>query len=197
MRRLAAAFYGGSLLPPFYNGVMPEWPHRPAHRLSAAGAYIVTSGTYLKKNLFNTPEKLQLLHDRLLELAALYDWKLQAWAILANHYHFVGLAPEQGRSLQSLIRHLHSVTAREINSLDQTPGRKVWFQYWESHISYQRSYFARLGYVHRNAVHHNLVSDPVAYKWCSAAWFERMAETSFFRTIMDFPHDRLDLADDY
>lgn len=96
---------------------------------------------------------------------------------------------------------LHQSSARkdrpELNRLDDTPGRKVWFQYWDSPITFEKSYLARLNYVHRNAVHHGLVADPAAYKWCSAAWFERTAEHAFFRTVWEFPCDRLHVADDF
>ncbi len=176
---------------------MRDWPHSPIHRLSETGAYMVTSGTYRKEPLFHTPERLSLLCETLLELAQTYAWELQAWAVFSNHYHFVALSPAQPETLRSFIRHLHSVTARELNHRDQTPGRRVWFEYWESHLTYQRSYLARLSYVHRNAVRHGVVQTPSQYRWCSAGWFERRASPAFYRTIMSFPCDRLSVADDY
>jgi putative transposase len=60
----------------------------------------------------------------------------------------------------------------------------VWFQYWETNLTYPESYFARLSYVHRNAVHHRIVDEASLYPWCSAAWFQRRAETSFCERIM-------------
>ncbi len=158
---------------------------------------MVTAGTYLKQHYFVSPERLSLLCDKLLELAEASGWNLQAWAVLSNHYHFAALPPERPESLRPFLQRLHSLTAREINRQDQTPGRKVWFQFWETRLTYPRSYFARLAYVHRNAVHHGLVREPSAYRWCSAAWFERNAGRAFYSTIMNFPCDALSLADDY
>jgi len=66
---------------------MSDWPHAPVHRLDAAGAYMITAGTYLKVHLLNSPEKLNSVQEQLLSLAVKYGWKMQAWAILANHYH--------------------------------------------------------------------------------------------------------------
>jgi putative transposase len=157
---------------------------------------MVTSGTYRKTPLFRTPERLTLLTNSLLDLAAKYGWILQAWAVFANHYHFIAESA-QPASLQKLIRHLHSATAIAINEQDSAPGRKVWFQYWESHLTFQRSFFARLGYVHRNPVRHGLVNTPSSYPWCSAAWFERKSSPAFFKTIMSFPNDRLEIPDDF
>jgi len=79
----------------------------------------------------------------------------------------------------------------------QHPRQKVWFQYWESHLTFQHSYFARLSYVHQNPVRHNLASTPSLYPWCSAAWFKRKATPAFFKTIMTFPNDKLEIPDDF
>jgi putative transposase len=176
---------------------MTQWPHSPAHRLSEAGAYMVTAGTHHKQRLFDSPEKLTFLHDTLLQLAGQHGWPLQAWAVLSNHYHFIALAPADPNSLRAFLQALHSLTAREVNRVDRTPGRKVWFQYWDSQITHEHSYLARLNYVHRNAAHHGLVTDPIAYQWCSAAWFERTAERAFYKTVWAFPCDQLNVLDDY
>lgn len=146
-----------------------DWRHAPAHRLGQPGAYMVTSGCYQKKSLFATRSRLTFLSNALLELTRKYDWRLQSWAIFPNHYHFVAESrtPE---SLRTLTRHLHSISARYVNEIDGTPERKVWFQYWDTHLSYERSYLARLGYVHLNAVKHGLVQRPQDYWWCSAGW---------------------------
>jgi len=154
---------------------MQRWPHSPSHQLSENGAYIVTAATYQKAPIFNSRQRLTLLCEHLFERAAQYGWQLQAWAAFPNHYHFVALVPAQPSSLRTLIRHLHSVTAVEVNRLDQQPGRKVWFQYWETYLIYEKSFYARLRYVHENAVHHGLVKRAVLYPWCSAGWFEQKA----------------------
>ena len=176
---------------------MRDWPHSPVHRLTEAGAYMVTAGTYHKEPFFRATERLELLCDALLGLAEGYGWQLQAWAVLANHYHFVALSPARAASLRSFIRHPHSVTAKEINRRDQAPTRKVWFEYWETRLTFQKSYLARLSYVHRNAVHHGLARVGSAYPWCSAGWFERRSEPAFYKTVMGFPSDRIKVPDDY
>ena len=107
------------------------WPHSPAHSLQEQSAYMVTSGTYQKVAHFNTNERLEYLHENLLALAARYDWRLQAWAVMHNHYHFVAISPQDAGTLSRSISHLHTVTAKRLNELDGTPGRKVWFQYWD------------------------------------------------------------------
>jgi putative transposase len=178
-------------------GIVHQWSHSPVHKLGPAGAYMVTGGTYLKERFFSSPERLALLHDTLLELAHQYQWDLQAWAVLSNHYHFIAFAPEESKTLVRFISHLHASTAREVNRLDSAPGRKVWFQYWDSHITFDKSYCARLAYVHGNAVHHGLVAEATAYSYCSAAWFESNAHPSFYRRVLSHRTDHLNVRDDY
>ena len=158
---------------------------------------MVTAGTYLKKPHFASRSRLGFLCNSLIQLAQIYEWKLQAWAVFPNHYHVVAISPRKPDSLRKLVRHLHSVTAIQVNRLDGTPGRRVWFEFWDSEITSQRSYFARLSYVHHNAVHHGLVRVPAQYPWCSAGWFEGTAEPSFRKTVVEFPHSRTKIADDF
>ena len=174
---------------------MKPWHHAPVHILSDAGAYMISAGTYLKLRHFRTPERLTLLHDALLDLAEQYGWELQAWAIMGNHYHFVATSPDDPSSLHTLIRHLHSITAREVNRLDDTPDRKVWHSFWDKHLTYEKSYLPRLKYVHQNPVKHGLVGNAELYPWCSAAWFARTADPSFFRKVSSFGTDRLNVED--
>jgi len=176
---------------------MADWHHAPIHRLGEHGAYIVTAGTYRKHHLLQTDRKLQLVHDSLLELAGRYGWSLQAWAVLSNHYHFVAIAPEEPKSLGALIKHLHSDTARRLNQLDGASGRRVWYQYWESKISFENSYLARLRYVHLNPVKHGLAQEPTAYKWSSAKWFELHAPQSLVKTVESFKVERVNVFDDF
>ena len=174
-----------------------EWPHAPVHRLAGQGAYIITAGTYNKVHFFNCPERLDLALALLLDCATEFRWQLQAWAVLPNHYHFVALLPDDSERLGSMLGKLHGAIARKINLEDGIPGRKVMYQYWDSHITFQRSYLARLNYVHQNPVHHGLVRKASEYPWCSAAWFERSAGTAFVKAVYSFKIDRIHVKDDF
>jgi putative transposase len=162
--------------------------------LAEGGAYIVTASTYKREPLFRSGRRLALSHNTLLTLSPAYNWQLQAWAIFPNHYHFVA-ASEDGQRLPELIRHRYSVTARELNAIDRLPDKKVWFQYWETHLTNPKSYFARLRYVHENAIHHQIVRRASNDPWCSAGWFERKATAAFRMTVLAFPCDRISIPD--
>jgi putative transposase len=98
-------------------------------------------------------------------------WALEAWAVFSNHYHFVAHSPDKGgESLTEVLRELHLKTATWVNRLEGKQGRKVWHNFWETRLTYQASYLARLNYVHQNAVRHGLVEVAKEYPWCSAGW---------------------------
>ena len=65
------------------------------------------------------------------------------------------------------------------------------------HLTYQRSYYARLNYVHENPCRHGLVPVASSYPWCSAAWFERTATPAFFKTVSGFKTDQISIQDDF
>jgi putative transposase len=146
--------------------------------------------------LFHSASRLTFLHDNLLRLSSQYGWNLQAWSVFPNHYHFVA-SSDVGRALRDLIQHFHGSSSNEVNRLDGISGRKVWLQYWETRITNQKSYFARLRYVHENAVHHGVASRAANYSWCSAAWFERTASPAFQKVIQSFPCDRIAISDGF
>ena len=84
-----------------------------------------------------------------------------------------------------------------MDRLDGAPRRKVWYNFRETRLTYQKSYLARLNYVHQNPVKHGLVPAAHLYRWCSAAWFERTASPAQVKTVYAFPTDRLNIYDNY
>ena len=157
---------------------------------------MITAGIYDKQSLLNTPAKRDMVLATLFACAEDYDCTLQAWAVMKNHYHFVA-ATEGAASLSLLTRKLHANTARELNRVDGAMGRRVWNEYWDTHLTYEKSWLARLHYVHTNPEHHETTTDAESYPWCSAAWFAATARRSFAETVYRFKTDRLSVHDDF
>ena len=174
-----------------------NWPHAPAHWLFASGIYMVTVGTYRKLPHLSTPERRDFFMEALFACATEFGWMLKAWAILPNHYHFVAASPEDPATLSRFLSKLHMTTAKQLNVWDEQAGRKVWFQYWDSHITFEKSYLARLNYVHYNPVKHGVVENAEGYHWCSAAWFARSASNAFVATVKRFKTDELEVPDEF
>ena len=166
--------------------------------LSEAGTYIVTAGTYQKRHIFRDGPLLRMLQKALLTIAQEHHWKLDAWALFPNHYHFVGHSPASGaESLRDFLSELHSRTAIAANKFDKTPGREVWHNFWETKLTYEKSYFARLKYVHQNPVKHGLTHDARQYPYCSAAWFEQRSTAAMVKTVNSFKIDRVKVVDEF
>ncbi len=176
------------------------WPHAPTHQLSVSGTYFVTAATYLKAHHFRDPKRLDVLLRGVLTVCRDFSWQLEAWAVFSNHYHWVAHSPateDDATSLPAMLSLLHTKTARWVNRLDGTLNRQVWHNYRETRLTYQRSYLARLNYVHQNPVKHGLVPLASRYRWCSAAWFERTASTAQVKSIYRFKVDQVRVPDDF
>jgi putative transposase len=175
-----------------------RWPHAPPHFLVGSGTFMVTASTYGRVHHFGSRMRLRMLTNSLIEIASKHGWALEAWAVMANHYHWIGKSPATGaESLGGWIAELHRESARFVNRLDRAPGRQVWHNYMETRLTFEKSYLARLNYVIQNPVKHGLVHLASDYPWCSAAWFSRNASPAFQKTVNSFRTDRLDIEDDF
>lgn len=81
--------------------------------------------------------------------------------------------------------------------MDGTLGRRVWYNLWDSNLTIQTSYLARLKYVNHNPVKHGLVKDAHDYPWCSLHWFEENAPSSFRKTVESFDASRVNVFDEF
>ncbi len=171
--------------------------HAPAHLFLEDSIYFVTAGTNRKENFFITDAMLQGLNQTLFEQVDRYEWQLHAWAIFPNHYHFIARAPRNPKTLISLIRGLHSIKAKLVNRLNATPKRRIWSNYWDSCITNEGSFLARLQYVHMNAVKHGIVDEPEDYPYYSYAWFMKTAEGALIRAVSDQPFEQIKVIDHF
>ncbi len=158
---------------------------------------MVTASTYRKQPLLNTIERRDYFLATFFACAEEFGWTLHAWALLPNHYHFIAASPEDPASLRRFLAKLHMTSSKHLNELDGQAGRKVWFQFWDSRITFQRSYLARLNYVLNNPVHHKITQKAEDYAWCSAAWFAQHAPAGFVATVKNFKTDLLKIPDDF
>lgn len=176
---------------------MTHWPHAPSHLLRTQGIYIVTAGTYLKTHIFQASERLDLLQTNLLSHAKTAGWELHAWAIFSNHYHFVAQSPADPKNLSVWLAQFHQSTAAVVNQQDSSANRKAWYQFWDTRITAQTSYLARLNDVHQNPVKHGMVTIASQYPWCSAFRFEREASRSFVKSVYSFDYTKVKVFDDF
>lgn len=177
--------------------IYKTYPHNPPHYFVSNAIYIVTGSILYNKHVLTSANHKSLVCEILFERAAHWGWKLEAWAILENHYHFIACAPENALTLEKLMRQFHSKSAVELNRLDKVLGRKVWFNYWDTCITHESSYYARLHYVHINPVKHGLAENAEDYPFCSYRWFLEKADNGFRNTVISQPIDKVDVFDDF
>lgn len=179
------------------DDVYKTYLHNPPHYFVPNAMYIVTGAILHNQHLLHDDSRKFLVFEILLERASHWKWELEAWAILENHYHFIARAPEDPLTLETLIRQIHSKSAVELNKLDKTSERKVWHNYWDTCITFETSYYARLHYVHLNPVKHGLVENAEDYPFCSYRWFLDKANDDFQNVVMNQPINRVDVFDDF
>ncbi len=158
---------------------------------------MITAATFQKQKLFHDSERLELLHDVLLEIAELDGWKLDAWAVFPNHYHLLGQSPEAEKSVARLTKRVHGKSATLLNRMDGEAGRRVWYRSWDTRITHDSSHFARLAYVHHNAVHHGVVKVAEHYPWCSARWFMLNAEKPLYESVAGMKATNVHIRGDF
>ena len=142
--------------------------------------------------LFDTEAKLNLFRNTTLELARDYALVLQAWAFFANHYYLVASFENASARHRDFVRHLHRELAVLLNSVDKTPRRRVMYEFWDTHLTFEKSWLSRLNYVH-----HGLVAVAADYAWCSAPWFETNARPAFVKSVYSFKTDQIKVPDDF
>lgn len=77
--------------------------HNPPHLFVPNAMYIVTGSLLYKQRLLFDDKRKAVVLEILLERAAHWNWDMQAWSVLENHYHFVSQAPQKALTLESLI----------------------------------------------------------------------------------------------
>lgn len=175
---------------------MHSWPHGPARIAVHSGATIVTGATYHKEPIFKGDSGLIVLQDSIFRHCHALNWSLQAWAVFPNHYHIVVHAPPQG-NLAILMKRIHASSAKAINERDQRIRRMVWYRYWDTQITYERSYLARLNYVHNNPVKHGVAKCAEEYPYCSMGWFKTQGDRPFVESVLSFDTSQVKVYDDF
>ena len=178
--------------------IISAWHHSPPHVFQADTNYMLTAGTFEKSYFFGANEKLKLLERIIFDSLEEYKWSPMAWAILSNHYHLILRSPkEESSNLKNMIKKIHAKSAVEINRIDGKKGRKVWFEYRDTCLTFENSYYARLKYVMNNPVHHGVVINAEDYEFCSAGLFKWHSDKTLIRRLEPYKIDKLNIADDF
>ncbi|MDO9129392.1 MAG: transposase [Anaerolineales bacterium] len=147
-------------------------PHRPPHLYVDGMWYFITASTISQKHILATDEHFNLWVQVLRELTREFGTKLVAWVVLPNHYHLLVL-PKSGRDIGNFMKRLNGGTSRQLNLLDNTRGRPVWYTYWDTCIRDERGFWTRFNYIHYNPVKHGYVKQRQDWHFSSYRFYLR------------------------
>lgn len=179
------------------DDIYKTYPHNPPHYFVSNAVYMVTGAILHKHHLLSEDRRKEFFLKTLFEKAKLFGWNLEAWAVLHNHYHFIGQAPQDSTTLTKLLQQVHSITAIQINRWDNVRGRQVWQNYWDTCITYEKSYLARLRYVPENPVKHGLAENAMDYPFCSFRWFIERGDDDLIEQVVNQPMNKVNVFDDF
>ena len=173
------------------------YAHAPPHLYRPGAKYFITASTFRKIKLFDGKAKEKLLSS-LLRSCNNHGWKLEDWVILDNHYHLMLNAPENKMNLSRFVSEYHKFTAMFIkkNNPKAIGLPKIFSNYWDTCVNYERSYYARLNYIYYNPVKHGYVEKAKDYKWGSF-YFRYREEKGYIEELREkFPFDEVNIKDD-
>jgi hypothetical protein len=91
------------------------------------------------------------------------------------------------------IKRLHAHSAIQMNKMDSTPGRKVWYQYWDRCPRTEDEFWAYFNYVHINPIKHGYVCP--AYDELGdredQTWIRRDDASGILQGLQSYPHSSL------
>lgn len=162
-------------------------PHRPPHLYKDGAWYFVTTSTVDKTHILSSEAHFNAWVNVLKALVTEFKIKLIAWVALANHYHIL-FRPEHGNDLGTFMKRLNGRTSYELNLLDQSPGRNVWYSYWDTCIRGERGFWTRFNYIHYNPVKHGYVQEPKDWQFSSYRYYLRKDNGTWLESYLrDFP----------
>ena len=176
-----------------------SYQHTPAHYFKSNSTYMLTGATYKKIKLLKGDEPKIIFYNSLKKGCENYNWKIIAWVILDNHYHIMLRAPEKADTLSNLVRDLHKFTALWMKKNIGVAKylKRVWYNYWDTCITYEKSFLARINYIHHNPVKHGYVECALEYPFGSYYEAYRERGKMWIENEKNYPWDNVNVYDDF
>ena len=181
------------------ESIYKEYNHNPSHLFSPNSKYFITGATYKKKMWFkNNKAKEQLLKSIIIGFDK-HGWLLEDWVILKNHYHLLGNAPDDSSNLPEMMQEIHKFVALWIkkNIPESRNAEKIMYNYWDTCITFEASYFARLNYIWNNPVKHGYTNN--AEEWIFGSYFKKAEKDkeALYKIMKKYPCDTVKIKDDF
>lgn len=145
--------------------MIQQHSHRPTHLFLDEQAYFITGATYQKRPLLKDAETKEMLLQTIQTSFAKYEWKLEYWVILDDHYHLL-CKSKYGKDLSALMKSIHGASAANIVQKNHCE-KPVWYNYWDYCPRNEHEYYTRLNYLLNNPIKHGYVENLHDYAFSS------------------------------
>ena len=156
--------------------MLRRFPHRPAHLYRDRAIYFISASTLHRVPLLSEPARREKVLDVYDRVAREAGRPIYAWFIGLDHYHLLlgaggdrgPLEPLRGALSEGPAKHfdlgrfvnrVHAVVSLLLNRADNTPGRRVFYQYWDRYVRTEGELYGTLNYIHNNPVKHRICAN--------------------------------------
>ncbi len=137
----------------------PNKPYHPPHYYADNRFYFITARTFNRRQIWRSDAAKRIFVTELRSAIQDYSIPLYTWATLHEHYHAL-IYIEQKTQLVPFIKRLHGASAIQTNKQDRTPGRKVWYNYWDYCPRDDRDFYRVFNYIHIQPIKHGILLVP-------------------------------------
>jgi len=161
--------------------------HHPPHIYLDDTWYMITSPVRDGQRLLRPEGYKDLVRDQLKVLVVEFKLNLAAWVILDNHSHIL-VKSRVGAEVSRFMGRWHGRTSYELNASDNTRGRQVWHNYWDTCVRTEADYWTRFNYIHYNPIKHGYVKQFSNWPFSSYGYYlERRGEGWLLDVIERYP----------
>ncbi len=171
------------------NEIFKQATHNPLHLFLPNTLYMLTASIYQHEPLMFSPKRKMEWIASFLNSAEIYRWQVIAWVVLHDHYHAIVQSTENAVTLPKFVGSYHKLTARKWNDEENTSGRKIWWNYWDTCFRSEQDHYTRLRYVFWNPVKHGLCTTPEEYPFSNYKefWMNRQIDFADIDEVNNVP----------
>ena len=141
---------------------------RTIHRVKQAGAYLITTDSWQRREIFLHPTAAEILIDEILLRRSTENFRLHAFVVMPDHLHLL-LTPSATCSLERILQLIKGGSAFRIRKLLDSKF-PVWHAGYHDHwIRDAADFHTRKRYIELNPVRALLAGVPSEYPWSSAS----------------------------
>ncbi len=155
--------------------IFKKHSHNPPHLFRGNAKYFITSSTLGKFHYLKAEETKFAIQTYLFKSFDNFDWKVEDWVILNNHYHVLADSPENALSLERVMNNFHRFSSIYLSKNGvELQKEKYFHNYWDTCVADEESYSYMVNYIWYNPVKHGYIDR--AEDWKFGSFFDKNKE---------------------